>query len=184
MRKVSTLFPLGVLHPEEVDGLVEALAERCRWLPVVLLYLHGAHAKGTQGVLSDLDLAVLLEPRKGRDRHTWVDVASALEEVCGRDDVDLVLLNTAGPIITDRVVRHGRLVYAAIDHQILFRVLHEDLVDLEAFAVAVARLADEGRAVCDGPRGGLTVQGWPSKGASCPIIPRHAVRCESDPLGL
>jgi len=113
LRKVSTLFPLRVLHPEEVDGLVEALAERCRSLPVVLLYLHGAYAKGTQGVLSDLDLAVLLEPCKGRDRHVWVDVASALEEVCGRDDVDLVLLNTAGPIITDRVVRQGRLVYAA-----------------------------------------------------------------------
>lgn len=117
MRLVSTLKESRVMSPEEVDRLAEALAERCRSLPVVLLYLHGAHARGTQSILSDLDLAVLLDPPAGRDRSTGMEVASALEEVCERDDVDLVLLNTAGPIIADRVVRRGRLVYTASERE-------------------------------------------------------------------
>lgn len=117
MRLVSTLSSPRVLLPEEVDRLAEALAERCRSLPVVLLYLHGAHARGTQSALSDLDLAVLLDRGVARDRRAWMEVASALEEVCGRDDVDLVWLNTAGPIIADRVVRHGRLVYGASEKE-------------------------------------------------------------------
>ncbi len=117
MRLVSTLSPPRVLLPEEVDRLAEALAGRCRSLPVALLYLHGAHARGMQSVLSDLDLAVLLDRGVARDRRTWMEVAAALEEVCGRDDVDLVWLNAAGPIIADRVVRHGRLVYAASERE-------------------------------------------------------------------
>jgi hypothetical protein len=114
---VSTIQEPRVLLPEEVDRLADALAERCRSLPVVLLYLHGAHAKGTQSALSDLDLAALLDLHAGRDRRTRIRVASELEQVCGRDDVDLVVLNTAGPIIADRVVRHGRLVYAASERE-------------------------------------------------------------------
>lgn len=86
-------------------------------MPVVLLYLHGAYARGTQSALSDLDLAVLLDLHAGRDRRTRIRVASELEQVCERDDVDLVDLNTAGPIIADRVVRHGRLVYAASERE-------------------------------------------------------------------
>lgn len=82
-----------------------------------MLYLHGAHARGTQSALSDLGLAVLLDRGVARDCRAWMEVASALEEVCGRDDVDLVWLNTAGPIIADRVVRHGRLVYGTSEKE-------------------------------------------------------------------
>lgn len=125
MRLVSTLRKPQVLLPEEVDRLAGALSERCRSLPVVLLYLHGAHAGGTQSVLSDLDLAVLLDRPAGKDPRTRVEVASAFEEVSQRDDVDLVVLNTAGPIIADRVIRHGRLVYAASESE---RIAFEEAV--------------------------------------------------------
>jgi len=101
-----------VLGPADVDRLAGDLASRCADLPVLLLYLHGSHAKGTQSRLSDIDLAVLVEPEAAHDRRSRSDVFLALEEVCGRDDVDFVCLNSAGPIIKDRVVRSGRLVYA------------------------------------------------------------------------
>jgi len=118
MRLISTIAEPKILSPAEVDDLAERLAEACPRMEAVLMYLHGAHARGTQGQLSDLDLAVLLDQQAGRDgigdgigkRH--LDLIAALQELCGREDVDLVLLNRAGPIIKDRVVRHGRLIYA------------------------------------------------------------------------
>jgi len=117
VRLVPTLTEPGVLSPEDVERMIGALADRCRTLPVILLYLHGSHAHGTQSVLSDLDLAVLLEPEAARNRRIYADVTFALEETCKRDDVDIVILNTAGPIIADRVIRQGRLVYARDDRE-------------------------------------------------------------------
>lgn len=118
VRLVPTLTEPRVLSSEDVERIIEALADRCRGLPpVVLLYLHGAHARGTQSALSDLDLAVLLEPGAARNRRIHADVLFALEETCERDDVDMVILNTAGPIIADRVIRQGRLVYARDDRE-------------------------------------------------------------------
>ena len=115
MRLVRTLTEPGVLSPGEVEQIVKALAGRCRSLPVLLLYLHGAHARGEQNALSDLDLAVLLEHSAAMDRGARADVSFALQDTCRRDDVDLVVLNTAGPIIADHVIRQGRLVYARDD---------------------------------------------------------------------
>ena len=117
VRLVRTLAEPGVFSPEDVERLVKVLPDRCRRLPVVLLYLHGTHARGTQSALSDLDLAVLLEPQAARNRRIHADVSLALEETCERDDVDMVILNTAGPIIADRVIRQGRLVYARDDKE-------------------------------------------------------------------
>jgi predicted nucleotidyltransferase len=97
-----------LLDAEGLAGIVQRLADRCRGLPVVLLYMHGSHARGTQSRLSDMDLAVLLEPAAVRNTGVLFD----LEESCGRDDVDFVVLNRAGPIIKDRVIRHGRLIFA------------------------------------------------------------------------
>jgi predicted nucleotidyltransferase len=65
--------------------------------------------------MSDLDLAVLLERGLSREGNLHLDLLADLEEACRRDDLDLVILNRAGPIIRDRVVRHGRLIFAASD---------------------------------------------------------------------
>jgi len=112
MRHVPTVAEPTVLSPAEVDALAARLAARCRDLPVSLLYLHGSHAHGTQNHLSDLDLAMVMDRDSARDRDARAEIRRAIEDICERDDVDLVILNTAGPIIADRVVRHGRLLYA------------------------------------------------------------------------
>ena len=120
MRLHSTLQEVKVLKPDEVEQIVAALARACADLPVILLYLHGAHARGTQSALSDFDIAVLIEHGAARDRRKRVELHTSLEEVCGREDMDLVVLNTAGSIIKDRVVRNGRLVYARSDRDRFF----------------------------------------------------------------
>lgn len=112
MRLVRTPQDPPILTPAEVEALLARLAAACARLPVALLYLHGSYAKGTPGPLSDLDLALLLDPEAERNPDTFLHVLGELIGHCGRDDVDLVSLGTAGAAIKDRVVRAGRLVYA------------------------------------------------------------------------
>lgn len=112
MRHIKTVSEPKLLTHDEVTALEQRLARAAASLPVRLLYLHGSHAHGRQTSLSDIDLAVLLAPDLGRDTDTILGVTTALVDVCGRDDVDLAVLDTAGSLIKDRVVRHGRLVYA------------------------------------------------------------------------
>jgi hypothetical protein len=117
MRHTYSTQTPEVLSPEQVEALLPKLVRVCADAPVILLYLHGSHARGTQAPLSDIDLAVLLEPECGRDYRVHSDLLMTLQEACGRDDIDLVIFNTAGPIIRDRVIRHGRLVYARSEAQ-------------------------------------------------------------------
>jgi hypothetical protein len=67
-----------------------------------------------------------------------LDLLASLQEACGREDVDLVVLNSAGPIIKDRVVHHGRPVYARSERaRVLFeaRAIKEAL-DFQYFSRA------------------------------------------------
>ena len=111
MRHVPTVIEPNVLKPAEIEALVATLAAACASDPIELLYLHGAHARGTLGTLSDLDLAVLDKPSTcSGERHG--EHLAMFQTASGREDLDLVILNTAGPMIRDRAVHHGRLVYA------------------------------------------------------------------------
>ena len=69
---------------------------------------------------------MLMDQDFARDRHRVLDIYTALENAAQRSDLDIVVLNSAGPIIRDRVVRHGQLLYARSERiRILF----------EAFAI-------------------------------------------------
>ncbi len=112
MRSQRQLSQPEILTSAEVEDLAGRLKAFCAGRPIVLLYLHGAHARGTQGALSDVDIAVLLDPVEHRRDDLALDLLKGLEETCRRDDVDLVVLNDAGSHIRDRVVRSGRLIFA------------------------------------------------------------------------
>ena len=117
MRHTYSTETPEVLSLEQVEALLPKWVQIVRDAPVLLLYLHGSYAKGTQAPLSDIDLAVLLEPEHGRDYRLYGELQIAFQDACGRDDIDLVVFNTAGPIIRDRVIRHGRLLYARTEAQ-------------------------------------------------------------------
>jgi len=112
MRFLRTARDPGRLSPGEVEALVSRLPAVCRQYGVVLMYLHGSHARGEQGSLSDLDLAALLDDRTAGVLQVELELLGALQRASGREDIDLVILNRAGPIIKDRVVRYGRLIWA------------------------------------------------------------------------
>lgn len=83
---------------------------------VVLAYLFGSIVRGSAGVFSDADVAVLTEHAGSaldRVRRHLQLLERVSAYVKGR--TDLVLLNTASPLLAYEVVRHGRLLYARSD---------------------------------------------------------------------
>jgi len=82
---------------------------------VVLAYLFGSQAEGRAGPLSDLDFAVLFGPDVPRE--AWADrqikLMGKLMDLFARDDVDLVVLNRATPVMAHQVAVRGRVLYEA-----------------------------------------------------------------------
>lgn len=84
---------------------------------LVVVYLFGSLADGTESSASDIDIAVLLRNRDKKNAatlklHMYADLCRAL----GRNDVDLVVLNLSGNLIlNDLITRHGIVLYSADD---------------------------------------------------------------------
>jgi predicted nucleotidyltransferase len=72
-------------------------------------YLFGSQARGTAQARSDVDVAVYLDPATDLHRGFGVDaeIAADLMSALGRNDVDVVLLNRADPVLYHRVLRDG-----------------------------------------------------------------------------
>ncbi len=75
-------------------------------------YLFGSIATGRSRPDSDVDVAVLLSTDRHRRSLTIrLRLMSALASVLGRDDVEVVILNDAPPLLAHRVLSKGRLVF-------------------------------------------------------------------------
>lgn len=76
---------------------------------VVSALLFGSQARGTAGPLSDIDIAVWLEPRSTpTQRHqAQLDLMSAAAEALGTGEVQVVVLNDATPLLRHRAIRDG-----------------------------------------------------------------------------
>lgn len=78
---------------------------------VSVAYLFGSYVRGDQASRSDIDVAVLLSdvPRKMLDYYLHlVDGLSKIVE----GDVDLVILNTAPPLLKYQVIKKGLVIYS------------------------------------------------------------------------
>ena len=93
-------------------SVLAAIAERHH---VRLLLQHGSTVRGTTHAKSDLDLAVLID---GRHVSTdeYLSLASDLQQVFPGQDVDLVLLNYADPLLLKRVTDAAVLLYGEPAH--------------------------------------------------------------------
>lgn len=89
---------------------------------IAFAYLFGSGAAGRTHGRSDVDVAVCLTPEgERRDRASngpesgwslWTDLLAVAQDALGREDVDLVLIHRAPPLLADRIARHGRLVFS------------------------------------------------------------------------
>jgi uncharacterized protein YutE (UPF0331/DUF86 family)/predicted nucleotidyltransferase len=154
------------------EGL-EQVARACRERGVSVAYLFGSQASGRTWPESDVDVAVLfgptVEPREYFDRQLALMVA--LFGIFRTDRVDVVVLNTAPPVLKYRgVVRGGRVLYEADRRQRLafeVRAFHEFAdtaplreVQYRSLKRTIARWREEH-------------EGWPRGG---PVVDRDVVR--------
>jgi predicted nucleotidyltransferase len=94
-------------------GQRRALAELFQRQPdVVAAYLFGSQARGEPGPLSDIDLAVWLDarPEPSRRLRRQLALSGQAASLLGTDEVELVILNGAPPLLAQRVIRDGELL--------------------------------------------------------------------------
>lgn len=79
---------------------------------VIAVYVFGSQATGRAGPLSDADVAVLLHDSISAERRgdLHLDLIGAAVGALGTNEVDLVLLRQAPPLLRHRVLRDGILI--------------------------------------------------------------------------
>jgi len=90
--------------------LRERIGEALDRRPEVLeAYLFGSQARGSATPRSDVDVAVFVDPSLAGPAPYGLAaaIASDLMSVLGRNDVDLVVLNDAPPLLYHRVLADG-----------------------------------------------------------------------------
>lgn len=96
---------------ETIAALRAALTRRDEVLDA---YLFGSLARGEAQSHSDVDVAVYLDPATPRAAG-WgaaAEIGADLIAALGRNDVDVVVLNEAGPLLYHRVLRDGERILA------------------------------------------------------------------------
>lgn len=79
--------------------------------PVAAAYLFGSQATGAPGPLSDVDVAVALTAHSGEATpDVRADILAVAIDALGTDEVDLVLLDRAPPLLRHRVLKDGVLL--------------------------------------------------------------------------
>ena len=102
---------MGNMAPDTFDRqLVERLTEALEPRGEILeAYLFGSRARGDDHRNSDIDVAVYIDEQRaprskwGYDAELITDLMGAL----GTNDIDVVLLNRADPLLYHRVLRDG-----------------------------------------------------------------------------
>lgn len=81
---------------------------------IVAAFVFGSVGRGSAGPLSDVDIAVLLDeavPVEESGYGYLADLTAELIHALHRNDVDLIVLNTAPPLLKHQVLRRGRLLF-------------------------------------------------------------------------
>lgn len=102
----------------DIAELTDKLADFLRRQPDIrLAYLFGSQAQGRVHALSDVDVAILLAEQfsPADQSQTRLRLTGELMALLHREDVDVVVLNQASPLLRHRVLRDGRLLFSIDD---------------------------------------------------------------------
>lgn len=105
MTKVDERAPVPSIDAAKREKLVRALDRE----HVVAGMLFGSQASGQAGPLSDVDIAVWLDPGlPPRQRSALrAELSLAAVEALGTEEVDVVVLNQAPPLLRHRALKGG-----------------------------------------------------------------------------
>ena len=104
----------GIDETSDRIGLGAASLERLAAVfdrqEVVAAYLVGSQAASAAGPLSDVDVAVWLDPTLGLDQRLdlRIRLVAAATEALSTDRLDLIVLNDAPPLLRHRALGHRR----------------------------------------------------------------------------
>lgn len=92
------------------EAALERLADALSLDGVVAAMLIGSQARGTAGPLSDVDVAVWHDPKLDASGRfdLQLALASDAERALGTDEIDIVMLNHAPPLLQHRAIRGGK----------------------------------------------------------------------------
>ena len=76
---------------------------------ITLIVLFGSYADGKVRDDSDIDIGIYLEDKIGVKEET--NLIEDMVHAFKRDNIDLVILNTASPVLRFEVVRNGKLLF-------------------------------------------------------------------------
>ncbi|MDQ3588125.1 MAG: nucleotidyltransferase domain-containing protein [Actinomycetota bacterium] len=120
---------------------------------VVAGMLFGSQAAGHAGPLSDVDVAVWLDPALPREKRAALrgELSLAAREALATDEVDVVVLNEAPPLLRHRALSGGRRLFER-DPRARVRLETKAMLDYfdtaplrEALAAGRRRRIEEGR---------------------------------------
>lgn len=80
-------------------------------IKTMVAYLFGSKSRGLHTPESDTDIAVLLSELPENLLDYYLDLMDRVSRVLG-DAVDLVVLNTAPPLLRHQVIKYGRVLYS------------------------------------------------------------------------
>lgn len=89
-----------------------------------LAYLIGSYATGKVTPMSDIDFAVLFNKKVPKDKYfdLQIELMGDLSKVFKRDDVEVVILNTASPLMKFETINKGKLLLGSHRARVDFEV--------------------------------------------------------------
>jgi len=81
---------------------------------VILAYLFGSVAKNKTGPLSDIDIAVLFNEKVPTAQYfdQKLEVMGKISDLFKTDNIDVVVLNEAPPLLAHRILKEGRVLFS------------------------------------------------------------------------
>lgn len=82
---------------------------------VIFAYLFGSYATGIRGKLSDVDIAVFLDKKlSAKERFDRkLKIMSDISALLRKDEIDVVILNSAYPLLEHRIIKQGTLIFSS-----------------------------------------------------------------------
>lgn len=95
---------------------LESLKQKLQRLPVRQAYLFGSHAHGTAGPLSDVDIALVYAPLVNKEQ-VESQVFATISQILETDNIDLIDIETASPLLAHRAVLCGKAILNHSRHE-------------------------------------------------------------------